>query len=215
MADHIASELLDDVPAVLGDLIGAVGRGVADAQHALDAAAVERLTAIATADGAVAETLRAIGYRPTWYRIPELDAEVTVSLTLAGRSEQSGRTGALQLYATPVDASFSNKYVVNAEVATRIRFKVLPVPPSPLAAELVVVPPDLVGLSWAAASAALTALGVPFERDTGVRDGADPVDGEAPADSDPVTETRPPSRSVLAPGETLLVSTRKPNRGDA
>jgi len=213
MADHIASELLEELPAALGDLIAAIGRGVADAQGALDAAAIEQLSAIATADGRVAETLRAIGYQPTWYRIPELQAELAVSLTLAGRSERSGRA-AMQLYATPIDASFSNKYFVNAEVTSRISFKVVPVPPSPLAAGLVVVP-DLLepALTWAEATALLEASAIPFERDAvDLREVADDEPGREGllADSDPVVATTPGPHEVLLPGATLVVTTRRP-----
>lgn len=214
MADEIQSELTNEIPAMLGDLIGAVGRGVADAQHALDVAAMDQLTAIATAEGAVADTLRAIGYQPTWYRIPELNAEITVSLTLAGRSEQSGRTR-MQLYATPVDASYSNKYVVNADVTSRITFKVVPVPPSPLAADLRVVP-ELTGQTFADAEALLVAQGIPFRRVVRPSPGTTSTELQAGADSDKVIGTTPAGREVLRPGDAVVVETARPNReGDA
>lgn len=199
MTDDMASELLDDMPAVLGDLIGAVGRGVADAQHALDVAALDRLTAIATADGRVAETLRAIGYQPTWYRIPELNADLTVSLTLAGRTESSGRPGGLQLYATPIDANFSNKYFVNAEVTSKISFKVVPVPPTPLASELTAVP-QLVDRTYFEAVQILDALGIEHVRD---------AENTDPADSDRVVRTRPEVAELLRPGDRVILHTSR------
>ena len=209
MADHIASELLEDLPAVLGDLIGAIGRGVADAQYALDAAAIEQLTAIAKADGTVAEVLRLIGYQPTWYRIPELEADITMSLTLAARTEQSGRTS-VQMYATPIDASFSNKYFVNAQVASNIKFKVVPVPPSPLASELTVVP-ILKQLTWIEAKTSLDALGIAYERRLLVSPSSQAADVIENADSDVVSETLPEEHSIIRPGDTLIVFTKKPD----
>lgn len=214
MADQTASELLDDVPAALGDLIGAIGRGVADAQLALDTAAIEQLKAIAeaTADDDVAETLRAIGYQPTWYRIPELNAEINLSLTLAAQGEQVAR-GPLRLYATPIDASFSNKYVVNAQVASRISFKVVAVPPAPQATELRVVP-NLIGRAWDQASETLQGLGIAFERREAARElitSSDmPREVIRPADSDPVVATLPEPGTILLPGVTLVVTTDKP-----
>lgn len=213
MADRIPTELLDDVPAALGDLIGAIGRGVADAQHALDSAAIEQLTAIAEAPGHVAEALRAIGYQPTWYRIPELNAEINLSLTLAAQGERVA-SGPLRLYATPIDASFSNKYVVNAEVASRISFTVVPVPPAPQATELRVVP-DLRGQTWDQASDTLTQLGIDVTRKVhsteGINSSDEPASDDLRADdSDRVVRTLPEAGVILLPGVKLVVTTAKP-----
>lgn len=210
MADDKISELVDEMPAVLGDLIGAVGRGVADAQHALDRSALDHFRAIAEADDELAETLRSIGYQPTWYKIPELTADITLSLTIAGRSESSGRSTGVQLYATPIDANYANKYFVNAEVTSNISFKVVAVPPSPQAAELVVVP-DLVGLTYAAAVELLSAVGLKHTRHVEAIMQLDSDQGAvgAPADSDPVWKTVPERQELMMRGDAVVVSTRK------
>jgi hypothetical protein len=171
---------------------------VADAQQALDEAALERLTAVATADGEIASALRAIGYQPTWYRIPELTADISLSLTLAAQSSSSAHVGP-RLYATPIDASFSNRYVVHLEATSRVSFKVVPVPPSPLADELAVVP-ALVGMQYHFAAAALDEIGVAHER---TLLGSDVVG----ADSDLVDSTTPGPGELVKPGTTVRIFT--------
>ena len=77
MDDELLPNLLDDVPAALGELIGAVGRGVADAQQALDRSTIDQISRIyGDLDDEAQAYLRAIGYQPTWYKIPELKALV-------------------------------------------------------------------------------------------------------------------------------------------
>ena len=58
------------------------------------------------ASGRVADTLRAIGYQPTWYKIPELKADLMLTLTVAGGDGVQRSAGrGVSLHATPVDAA--------------------------------------------------------------------------------------------------------------
>lgn len=80
---------LDALSAPMGDLIASVGRGVAEAQQALDMGSLGALLSIYadpdTTDDTIA-LLREIDYRPTFYAIPEVTSELTVALTITGQS---------------------------------------------------------------------------------------------------------------------------------
>ena len=103
-------QMIDALSAPLGDLIAEVGRSVAEAQMAMDAATIENVRTLATASGPNDPNLllRQIGYQPTWYQIPEVTAEITIALTLsgAGSASQSPGTAAprMRMLAAPVDA---------------------------------------------------------------------------------------------------------------
>ncbi len=78
---------LDALSAPMGDLIASVGRGVAEAQQALDLGSLAALQSLyADADDQTLALLREIDYRPTFYAIPEVTSELTVALTITGQS---------------------------------------------------------------------------------------------------------------------------------
>src|SRR5262245_15606676 len=147
------SQLTRARSAPLGELISAVGRGVAEAQAALDLHTVETFKAVHGGDEENYRALREVGYQPTWYRIPEVAAEIYVTLSVKSQEQSSGSqggpppeadaleenaddqpeappTGRIQLYATPVDASFSNTYDYQLRACSQLKFRIVPVPPS-------------------------------------------------------------------------------------
>src|SRR3954463_11770834 len=109
MAIFDATQIIDALSLPLGELIASVGRGVAEAQREMDAGSLNALQEIySRGDGLYAE-LQRIGYRPTWYHIPE--ARGNPQITLTPVSEQaSGSPGPIpgasknKLYAAPGDA---------------------------------------------------------------------------------------------------------------
>jgi hypothetical protein len=132
---------LEPIASPIGDLIASVGRGVAEAQRALDVAALETIDQIYQGSGDTAKTLRDIGYRPTWYQIPEVSAELKVAMRVEGekvRQASPGPTVAppraylqrpkVMAHATPVDATYSNRFDYGVEASSKITFKVVPVP---------------------------------------------------------------------------------------
>lgn len=145
MADDPTNQTLAALSAPLGELIAAVGRGVADAQQALDAGSLALLQQIyGEADTPMLAALRQIDYRPTFYVIPEVESEMTVAVSMTGQ-------GSTRLYMAPVDAEYQSRYGYDIRAASKIRFKIVPVPPSTRAEQLRVVP-SLVGKTWAESS---------------------------------------------------------------
>jgi hypothetical protein len=194
--------LLETLSAPIGELIAAVGQGVADAQRSMDAQTIANFQSIySDEDSAAFEALRSIGYRPTWYHIPELTAELNVALTVSGTVESQGLASSssslnqlaprVRVYAAPVDAGYTSKYNYELKAASAVKFRIVPVPPSP-AAEALRVVPEIGGQTWTLARALLQRLDVPYR-----------LPDPAPADTDVVTSQTPAAGSVLAPDQVV------------
>jgi len=163
MANNPTDESLATLAAPLGDLIAAVGRGLGDAQRALDQSTIDNVKALHSGQDGQLEVMRRLGYQPTWYRIPELDAEITASLSVSRRLKSAGVPGQLQMYMSPVDATYSNTYGYDLQAATVIKFKVVAVPPPARATDMKVVPvPPVVGMESQKAREKLADMGIPF-----------------------------------------------------
>ncbi|MGY6409869.1 MAG: PASTA domain-containing protein [Alkalilacustris sp.] len=88
MARNIRDLVRDVVASPLGDVIASVGQGVAAAQQALDEASLAKTLEIyAEGDEGMLRLLREIGYRPTFYALPETTGEVRVALSLSTQTE--------------------------------------------------------------------------------------------------------------------------------
>ncbi|MFT4252393.1 MAG: hypothetical protein QM608_07905 [Caulobacter sp.] len=168
-----ASELLSESLATpLGEVIAAVGRGVAEAQAALDQGSLNASLAIYEADGDEGlEMLRSIGYQPTFYVLPETTCEVQVSMRIggtggadgsAGTTGRSGAIGQARTYVTPVDAAFQQRYGFQASGAAKLTFKIVPVP-APAALDDAAPMPEVRGLSGADAVALMATRGLAAE----------------------------------------------------
>ena len=83
--------LVDDITAApLGRIIASVGEGIAEAQRALDSQAIEQVLALYANNDDATRLLREIGWRPTFYTLPETEGEVRVALSLSS-AEGDGR----------------------------------------------------------------------------------------------------------------------------
>ncbi|MEQ8605211.1 MAG: hypothetical protein RIB45_18005 [Marivibrio sp.] len=146
--------------APLGDIIRSVGEGVAAAQAALDEASLRQtLDLYAQGGDETVEAMRAIGYQPTFYVLPETTGEVTMALSLSQEPEPrtlapdprtnpaanpilrrafAGPTRLTRprLYGAPVDAGYRNRYGFDAETQAKITFTIKPAPPPGGAADL-------------------------------------------------------------------------------
>lgn len=166
MATPFGDLMSDGLAAPLGEVIAAVGRGVADAQSALDRASLEQTLAVYESDGDDAVTLlREIGYRPTFYVLPETSCEVQVSMRLGGNGGPDGSAGTprasagvVRTYVTPVDAAFASRYAYQAQAAAKLTFKIVPIPP-PAALDEGRPVPNLLGRPVADAVQKLEQLG--------------------------------------------------------
>lgn len=139
MGNPVTELMSDGLSAPLGEVIAAVGRGVAEAQAALDAASIQATLDVYAEDGdAGTALLREIGYQPTFYVLPETSCEVQVSMRVGGSGGADGSAGnaanarlagRARTYVTPVDAGFQQRYSFLAQAAAKLTFKIVPVPP--------------------------------------------------------------------------------------
>jgi hypothetical protein len=148
---NIFSELLANP---LGELISSIGRGIGEAQAALDEGSLQQTLEIYREDNAADRTpeqqrmmqlVREIGYQPTFYVIPETDVEAQVSLSMTlsntNTSPVSGQPVAKHtVMATPINAGNINRFGIAANAVAKLKFKIVPVPPPAAVAEMRVVP---------------------------------------------------------------------------
>ena len=146
MLNNLISEVM---AAPLGNLIYSIGKGVGEAQAALDAGSLKQTLALyastkATANSKVlkgydnsdelSKLMKEIGYKPTFYVLPETEVTAMVSIAIAGNnvdlSTFSVSKKPLQTYVTPINAGNANKYNINVQATTALKFKIVPVPPS-------------------------------------------------------------------------------------
>ena len=159
---NIKNLVQDVVASPLGDVIAEVGRGVAEAQHALDEGSLGAVLDIyAESDDAKLKLLQEIGYRPTFYALPETTGEVRIALRMGqgAAGAQSARpvkattpavrvapariglnTASSKIYGTPVDARYANQFGFSADISAKLTFKIVPVPAPDGADELRLVP---------------------------------------------------------------------------
>jgi hypothetical protein len=153
------NDLLETLSAPLGDLIAELGRGVADAQQALDEATLEQLRRIYQDDDEFLEQLRALGYQPTWYQIPEAEAELQVALSVEGAYTQGGRPR-LRMLGAPLNASYQNRFDYSLNASSKLKVRIVPIPPPTLLEDKRMVP-RLAGKTLAEARALLSVLDIP------------------------------------------------------
>jgi len=191
------NQLLDALSAPLGQVISAVGRGIADAQRELDTASIAALQEIYGSNDELFRELQRIGYRPTWYHIPEAEGEIQMALTVTGEGTATNAApGArrLKLYAAPMNAGYTSRYDFKMEASSRLKFRIVPVPPSGPAEALLVVP-AVVGLSWGEARSRLELLRIPH---------LPPADAKT---TDLVSKQTPAAGSILADGQEVALET--------
>lgn len=162
MADY-RDLIKSTVASPISDLIASVGEGVAKAQASLDEGSLAAtLDIYAEGDDEKLALMRDIGYRPTFYALPETIGEIQVALKMGISEPKSSTKRSLQrlatnrtgrapvtkksatLYATPVDAAYSNTFGYSTELGAKVTFKIVPVP-APEGVEDLRVVPALVG----------------------------------------------------------------------
>lgn len=170
MSDPISnfSELLSNP---LGDLISSIGKGVGEAQAALDAGSLNATLDIYREDDAAERTpeeqrmidlIREIGYQPTFYVLPETEVEAQISLSMTLNSNPASpltpttTASRFSTIATPLNAGNVNRFHISSNAVAKLKFKIVPVPALAAITEMRVVP-NLVGMALDDATIALIA----------------------------------------------------------
>lgn len=128
----------------LGELISSIGKGVGDAQAALDEGSLRQTlelydtskdTGRSDDELKLLNMIRSIGYQPTFYTIPETEVEAQISLSLDLKTEQTSPVGGysmskFKVNATPLNAGNVNRFGLQASAMAKLKFKIVPVPPA-------------------------------------------------------------------------------------
>lgn len=196
------SDVFEVLSAPMGDLISSVGRSVAEAQQAIDHQSIENFKAIYEEGEEALSELAQLGYRPNWYHFPEVNAEITVALTVSGTSESqsSSTSGALQsssyrIFGAPIDATYKGRFDYDLRASSRVKFKIIPIPP-PGAAEEMQIAPSVVGKSVAEARVILEDLQITFAFEASTT---------TVTDASEISEQLPSAGGILLPGVPLVL----------
>ena len=204
MATFDTKPLLDALSMPLGELIASVGRGVADAQREMDAGSLSALQEIYSRSDGLFLELQRIGYRPTWYHIPEVEGDLQIALTATSEETVGGNpvsparapgAAKIKLYAAPVDAGYASRFGFTLQASSRVKFRIVPVPASS-AAEMLQAVPALIGLTVGDARARLAQLNI-----------AASIVPENVADSTEVKGQKPSGGALLPPGQSVELTT--------
>ncbi len=130
------------------EIIVNLGKGIAEAQQALDLNAIQTQEAINEDP-----EIRATGLMATWYTIPETTFNLKMNYTVALEQNSSAETPpgkeaapAKKILLSPVNAKYQNYFKVNESMQSELNLKFVPVPP-PSAISQVLFAPDLTGLT--------------------------------------------------------------------
>lgn len=103
----------------LASIVRKIAESVAEAQIKLDEAAMTTAKSLAKEHA----ELQMVGYSPTWYHIPEINAE----LKMVMHYEQKGEKASA--YWSPFNAKYQSGYSFAAEGTSQLKLKIVSVPP--------------------------------------------------------------------------------------
>ena len=107
----------------LSQMIRQIGQGVADAQAAFDAAAIQTQKTL----GEHYPELAAAGYQVTWHQMPVVEAELKVAVHFERTGEQgSNRAG---IFLSPFNAKYQSAFTFSAEGTSTLKLRIVPITP--------------------------------------------------------------------------------------
>jgi hypothetical protein len=150
MATNPLQDAIEVFSAPIESVIVALGRGLSDAQRALDQNSVQAQQAI-DADPVLSQ----YGVQAAWYQFPHVDLELKLALSVTQESAPATASSprlapplaavkapAFRLVAQPVSANYQTQFNYDAKAASTITLSIVPVPP-PRAADQAVVTPRM------------------------------------------------------------------------
>ncbi|HEC98765.1 MAG TPA: hypothetical protein ENN18_00040 [Proteobacteria bacterium] len=111
----------------LEDILLHVGRGIAQSQLELDKNSLATQILIDNN-----KDLREAGIKATWYHLPEVNAELKMSLSLHGiveKKEEKVQAVRLKIFSAPINATYKNAFDYDVTGASTIRAKIVSIPP--------------------------------------------------------------------------------------
>lgn len=146
MPDNPLANATEVFSAPIESVIVALGKGISEAQRALDQSSIAAQQAIDSDP-----ILSRQGLQATWYQFPKVDLQLKLALTIAqdGAAQAPQAAGgvadfskAIRLVAQPVSAAYKTHFNYTAEAASTITLSIVPVP-APRAADQSTVAPRM------------------------------------------------------------------------
>jgi hypothetical protein len=145
----------------MADLIVNLGKGISEAQHALDMNAIKTQEMINDDS-----ELRATGLMATFYAIPDATFNLKMNYSVAMEQSKTGETSSgeqtkpvKRILVSPISAKYSNFFRINENMQSELNLKFVPVPP-PSRISQAVFAPDLTGLTIDEAKKTIAANGL-------------------------------------------------------
>ncbi|MFG1605020.1 hypothetical protein [Actinoplanes sp. NPDC049265] len=107
----------------LEQLLSALGRGIGEAQSALDRHSIEIQQMID--DDPV---LGQYGLTATWYQIPSTELDLRIAVAVE-QPPETGGPAVPRIWAQPVNARYANQFGYDVQASSSVRLTVVPVPP--------------------------------------------------------------------------------------
>ncbi|PXY39356.1 hypothetical protein DMB65_17890 [Flavobacterium cheongpyeongense] len=173
MSNNSLDFMKEIMAAPLGELISSIGKGVGEAQAALDAGSLAQTLEIYNSENKdeVLNMLKSIGYQPTFYVLPETEVEAQVSFAISSTSTStpslSNDISRSKIYATPINAGNSNRFNLDINAMAKLKFKIVPVPPPDGVSGLRIIP-SLIDKTIAQAVLVLNTIGLSYQLPDGV-----------------------------------------------
>lgn len=150
MATNPLQDAIEVFSAPIESVIVALGRGLSDAQRALDQNSIQTQQTIDSDP-----VLSQYGVQAAWYQFPRVDLELKLALSVAQVTAPAGGSSPslaspltaikaipIRLVAQPVSANYQSQFNYDAKAASTITLSLVPVPP-PRAADQAVVTPRM------------------------------------------------------------------------
>lgn len=141
---QVGSELLN---APFPQMIERLGRGIAEAQFAMDSVSIKILqqlagyvddgegnlvysedTLVQLTEGGEGYSLLALGFTPTFYQFVDTVIELKMAVSMNRSTETSLSSNINALFVASVNASYSQKYQYSVEGSSTVRTKIVTVP---------------------------------------------------------------------------------------
>ncbi len=147
MANNSFNFMKDVLASPLGELIASIGKGVGEAQAALDRGSLQQTLELYNGDpensDEALKLLREIGYIPTFYVLPKTTVKAKITLAISQSKESPTKNNerfATKMYASPMNATHTNTYNLDINACAELQFEIVPVPPSESSAVRIMPP---------------------------------------------------------------------------
>lgn len=109
----------------LSEIISELGKGIAEAQKALDQSSIDMQNEILEND-----ELYSMGLQATWYAIPETEFTLKMDYAVSQKKTIDGKTKFAGLKIAPSNATFQNLFKSDQKIESTVRLKITPIPAS-------------------------------------------------------------------------------------